>query len=367
MRYGPRRALVVAVVALAGCGSGSNRARTLPEGGSGFRVAGTEDLREAPAPAPVPQRERPPKGKPAGLPMPLERAATQLLLVGFEGTEPRAAFFERLRGTGFGAIAFAPENDVDDPQLAALAGEVGVVADGGGHPPPLVVATPELRPTASSRRLRALGATALLGPPLDLGTAGGPWEGRAIGDDPAAVSAGAVRSVRRALAGGVAPIVGHFPGEGAASQDPAEGTATVGLSLDDLRAADVTPFAAVAKIAPAVQLSGAVYAAWDGVTPATQSPEVVALLRDELHFRGAIVSADLGAVTLTTGTSVAEAAVDALRAGCDLLWIPGDRADQDAAARAVVRAVRSGRVPLRRVADALRQVNALQRRFAARP
>ena len=358
--------LALAVV-LAGCGGGSDRAATtLPEGGSGFRLGGEERPTTA-APVAASSAPKRPVGK-VKLPMPLERAASQLLLVGFEGTELTASFFERLRARGYGAVALAPGNaDGGDAGLAALAGEIGVVADGGGHPAPLVVAQADLRPRASSRQLRALGATALLGPPLDLGYAGGPWAGRALGDEPAAVARAASVSVRRALAGKVAPIVGHFPGEGAASQDPNDGTATVGLSLDELRAAELQPFAAVARRVPAVQLSGAVFAAWDGVTPATQSPEVVGLLRDELRFAGTIVSADLGALTLTTGQTVAEAAVDALQAGCDLLWVPGDAADQEAVRRAIVRGVRTGTIPVRRVADALRQVSRLQRRFAAKP
>lgn len=355
--------LLVALVALAlwsaGCGAGSDRtATTLPEGGSSFRIGGGEGgpAGELPVTPPRPGADR--------LPMPLARAATQVLLVGFAGTEPRAAFFERLRARGYGAVAIGPDNDVSDAQLTALTGEIGVVAENAGHPRPLVVATPGVRPRASSRELAGLGIDALLGPPLDLGIAAGPWEGRALGDDPVAVAAAATTSVRRALAGGVAPIVGHFPGEGGASQDPSDGTATVGLSLPELELNDLKPFRAVLGRVPAVQMSGALFAAWDGVTPATQSPEIVGYLRDRLRYRGAVVSADLGAVTLTTGTSVGAAAVEALRAGCDLLWVPGDAADQAEAARAIVRAVRTGRVPVRRLADALRQVNALQRRFA---
>lgn len=350
---------LLALVVVAGCGSGSDRATTtaLPEGGSGFRIGGGEGGPAGEAPARPPRTVR--------LPMPLERAATQLLLVGFEGTEPRASFFARLRDRGYGAVAVGAANSVDDAQLTGLTGEIDVVAEGNGHPPPVVVATTDLRPRASSRQLAGLGIDALLGPPLDLGRAGGPWEGRALGDDPAGVAGAATISVRRALAGGVAPIVGHFPGEGGASQDPSVGTATVGLSLPELELKDLQPFRAVLPRVPAIQMSGALYAAWDGVTPATHNEDVVGYLRDRLKYRGAVVSADLGAVTLTTGQDVGQAAVAALRAGCDLLWVPGNAADQAQAAQAIVRAVRQGRVPVARVADALRQVGALQRRFAA--
>ena len=53
-------------------------------------------------------------------------------------------------------------------------------------------------------------------------------------------------------------------------------------------------------------------------------------------------------------------AVRALQAGVDLLWIPGDVAAQDAAWRAVVRALRDGTIPASRVADALARVSKLR-------
>jgi beta-N-acetylhexosaminidase len=98
------------------------------------------------------------------------------------------------------------------------------------------------------------------------------------------------------------------------------------------------------------------------VTPATLLPDAVKLLRGT-GFRGVIVSGDLAAATLATGGSVADAAVAALKAGCDLLYVPGDAADQEAAYRAVVRALRLGQVPATRVAASLHRLAALRRAY----
>ena len=112
--------------------------------------------------------------------------------------------------------------------------------------------------------------------------------------------------------------------------------------------------------APAMQMSNAIYVALDSVTPATLLPEAVEELRDRLDFDGAILSADLVATTATTGATVGEAAVEALQAGVDMLVIPGGRAQQDQAFRAVVAAVRSGALSPGRVRDALRRIAALR-------
>jgi beta-N-acetylhexosaminidase len=136
--------------------------------------------------------------------------------------------------------------------------------------------------------------------------------------------------------------------------------------MAELTARDLRPFAALAMHAPAIQLSSATYVAFDGVTPATLLPGVVALLRNNLKFQGVVVSGDLAAASLATGRPVADLAVDALKAGCDLLWIPGGADDQDAAQRAIAHALRTGALPKSRVADALARMDRLRGDYGVR-
>jgi beta-N-acetylhexosaminidase len=202
----------------------------------------------------------------------------------------------------------------------------------------------------------------VLGPSADLAVGGGPAEGRAFSDSPGEAS----RFVEAAVSGwreaSVAVAPGRFPGEGGASQDPLLGAATVGLSLDELSARDVEPFrAAVRAGADAIQMSAALYVAWDGVTPATLLPDAIRYLRSSTGFDGAVVSADLIAATGATGGGVARAAVEALKAGCDVLVIAGGRAEQQAAYTAVLTAVKRGEIPRERLLEALRRVEKLKR------
>jgi beta-N-acetylhexosaminidase len=161
----------------------------------------------------------------------------------------------------------------------------------------------------------------------------------------------------------VVAVLGHFPGEGAASQDPESGPATVGLSLAELRTRDLVPFAAALHSASAIQTSDALFSAIDPVTPAAISPAAVALLRQRLQYGGVIVSGDLTAAASYAGTSVGAAAVAALRAGSDMLYVPGDPADQEQAYTAVLLAVRGGQLPLRTIAVAVARVLALKRGY----
>ena len=364
-------------------GSDRDGARALPEGGSGFRSSPARA--GAPAGASTPRERKQERRIDAQLPVPLERAAARLFLVGFPGTTTRAPLFARLRQREWGAVLVDRANVAGTARLRALIRELDGAARRARHVPPLVAAVQlgggevtiagvgparqsaidgaaaaatQARTAGAALRRRGFGL--VLAPSADLSAAGGPWEGRGFSDDPAEAAqlvAGAVGGWRSAR---IAPVVGHFPGEGAGSQDPELGVATVGLSRGELRAREQLPFRAVARTAPAIQLSGALFAGFDAVTPATLDPEVVRALRRD-GFRGAVVSANRTPATLATGEGVGPGAVAALRAGCDVLFVPGDRNDQEEAYRAVVQAVRLGAVPVARLRDALAHVDALRR------
>lgn len=309
-------------------------------------------------------------------------AVAGLFLVGFKGTNREASFFQRLKALPYGGILLTSSNYVEPGQLSALTSALHRTARDAGHPAPLIAAAqeggefsafPNLAPPSqvdvgnarkgtrdaalgAGRQLRALGVGMTLAPNADIAVAGGPGQGRAFSDQVERVVSAVKASVSAYRQSKVVAAPGPFPGDGAASQDPADGPAPVGLGLDALRASDMKPFEAIAtgeRAVPAIQMTNAIYAAFDGVTPATLLREAVDELRDRLDFEGAIVSADLVATTATTGGSVGQAAIEALKAGVDLLVVPGGRTQQDEAYRAVVAAVRSRTLEPGRVADAL--------------
>jgi len=312
-------------------------------------------------------------------------AVAGLFMVGFAGTSSEASFLDRLEARPYGGVLLTSTNYTEPGQLSALTQALQTTARKAGHPAPIVTARQEggefsafrnLAPPsqvdvgnarkgtreqalAAGRQLRALGVGMTLSPNADIAVAGGPGQGRAFSDVPERVTSAVKAYVSAYRQSKVVAAVGPFPGDGAASQDPAVGPAPVGLGLDELRRNDMAPFAAVAegeRAVPAIEMSNAIYVAWDGVTPATLLPDAIEELRDRLGFEGAIVSADLVATTATTGGSVGQAAVEALKAGVDLLVVPGGRAQQDEAYRAVVAAVRSRAIEPERVADALRRI-----------
>ena len=179
---------------------------------------------------------------------------------------------------------------------------------------------------AGALALRAVGVTATFAPVADVPSVrGAALAGRAFSRDPAAASRAMRAAVSGWRAGGVAATAKHFPGLGGAPANTDRARVTIARSREELEAVDLPPFsAAVDAGVPLVMVGHARYPALDRFRIASQSrPIVEGLLRDELGFRGVVVTDSMEArASLATGgiTKVSERAV---RAGADLLLLTG--------------------------------------------
>jgi beta-N-acetylhexosaminidase len=194
---------------------------------------------------------------------------------------------------------------------------------------------------------------------VDVGLESGSALGaRVYSDDPGQVAAYADATVRAYRDEHVFSAVKHFPGLGAADQSTEEGPATVGLGVDELRERDLIPFeAGIDAGVPAVLIGHALYPFNDFTLAASLSRHVhTDLLRRELRFEGVAITDDLADPAITTIDTVPGAAVQAIRAGADMLYISGSAGDQQAAYVAVLRAVQRGQIPRRRLDEAIGRI-----------
>ena len=219
---------------------------------------------------------------------------------------------------------------------------------------------------ASGRALRGLGVNGVLGPVVDVGPESGSALGaRVYSDDPEEVAAYARRTVEAYRTARVFSSAAHLPGLGGADQATQEGPATVGLELEQLRERDLIPFeAAIAAGVPGVTLAHALYPFSDFTVPASLSRAVATrLLRDELGFEGVALTDDLADPAITTLYTVPDAAVEAVRAGADMIQVSGAPGEQQAAYVAVLQAVRSGRIPRARLDRAVGRILSVKRDY----
>ncbi len=86
------------------------------------------------------------------------------------------------------------------------------------------------------------------------------------------------------------------------------------------------------------------YPALDPERPASLSPKAVGMLRGELGFGGVVITDDLAMAGASGDGPPARAAVEAVKAGADLLIISSPAQQQADAYDAVVAAVESGEI-----------------------
>lgn len=247
----------------------------------------------------------------------------------FLGVDQEGGVVERLRGAATRFPAF---------MSAGAAGEAALTRD---------------TYAAAGGELRALGFTVDFAPDADVTSGpGDPTIGsRSASSRPAAVVEHVVAAAEGFAGAGVLPVVKHFPGHGSVPADSHLTLPVQTRSLAQLEASDLVPFrAAVDAGLPAVMVGHLDVRAVDPRVPSSLSRAVVTgLLRDDLGFDGLVVTDALDMAGVTRGRTPAQVAVQAVRAGADVLLMPPSPA---LARRALVDAVRSGRLPRRRLEQA---------------
>jgi beta-N-acetylhexosaminidase len=119
-------------------------------------------------------------------------------------------------------------------------------------------------------------------------------ERRTFSDDPETVAELAGAFMRGLHETGTASCLKHYPGIGLGSADSHYSATIIDVSLEELLARDLVPFARLAGEAGAVMVGHGTYPQIDPDTPATLSRRITTeLLRGTLHFGGLAVSDDM--------------------------------------------------------------------------
>ena len=247
----------------------------------------------------------------------------------FLGVDQEGGVVERLRGAATRFPAFMSAGAADDAGLTRRAY------------------------AASGAELRGLGFTVDFAPDADVTSGpGDPTIGsRSASSRPAVVAEQVAAAAAGFSEAGVVPVIKHFPGHGSVPADSHVTLPVQTKSLEALEATDLVPFRdAVEAGLPAVMVGHIDVRAVDpGVPSSLSRPVVTGLLRDELGFAGLVVTDALDMAGVTRGRDPGRTAVQAVRAGADVLLMPPSPA---VARSALVRAVRSGALPRRRLEQA---------------
>jgi beta-N-acetylhexosaminidase len=165
--------------------------------------------------------------------------------------------------------------------------------------------------------LRALGIDSNCAPLVDLaGPQTHPFlKNRCYGDDPERVAVIGRAVADGLLDGGVVPVIKHMPGHGRSTQDSHKGLPRVDTDPRVLGDTDFAPFRALNDL-PMGMTAHQVFDAIDPV-PATLSPVMIDLIREQIGFDGLIMTDDISMKALDG--SLGEIAAKAIGAGCDVV------------------------------------------------
>ena len=206
--------------------------------------------------------------------------------------------------------------------------------------------------------LKTFGIDATFAPVADVNTnPDNPVIGkRAFGDDPETAAEMVAAYLNGLHSTGTAGCIKHFPGHGDTTTDTHSGYAETNKTWEEMLACEMIPFRSgieagtdmvmVAHIsAPAVT---------GDQTPATLSYTIVTeKLRQEMNYDGVVITDGMEMGAITDNYDCADAAVQAILAGVDIILLPQD---YQAAFEGVLAAVQNGTITEERLDESVMRI-----------
>jgi beta-N-acetylhexosaminidase len=320
----------------------------------------------------------------------------QRMIVAFSGTTAKAPLLARIRAGQVGGVILFSGNIRGPAQLRRLTARLQKAARAGGQPRLLIAADQEgglvrrlawAPPKASAQELgttsaahirtvgqragaalRAAGVNLDLAPVADVPRSPANFlaaQHRAFSTSRFAVATDAAAFAQGLEAGGVLPALKHFPGLGrAGSVSTDDGLVEIGASRTQI-ARGLLPYQVARRRAlkPVIMLSTAVYPAYSPRAAAWSKAIAGTLLRHDLGFKGVTITDSLTTAAAVRRTSASVLALRSAKVGIDLLLVTGPASTSRAAYAAVLRAARSGAIPLARLQASFTRIQKLKSRI----
>ncbi|WP_409276124.1 glycoside hydrolase family 3 protein [Neobacillus sp. SCS-31] len=181
---------------------------------------------------------------------------------------------------------------------------------------------------------------------------------RSFGERTDLVSQMTVAQIKGYQENGVVATAKHFPGHGDTSVDSHYGLAAVTYDRKTLEEVHLPPFkAAIDAGVDSIMTAHVIIEAIDPELPATLSKKVLTgLLREEMGFKGIIVTDAMSMDAIDKEWGAGEAGVMAINAGADIVMATGTYAQQLETYDALYAALKSGELTKKRVNESLERI-----------
>lgn len=179
---------------------------------------------------------------------------------------------------------------------------------------------------------------------------------RSYGSDPEVVSKISTDVAAGLRDSGMIPVLKHFPGHGSTSEDSHKEIAVNTYDKETLSQIDLPPFIAGIQQGCEFIMVGhiAVPLLTSNMDSACFSAEIVTdLLRNELQYKNLIITDALNMKAVTNEYTSGEAAVNAIKAGVDVLLMPENFQN---AYKTLLEAVKTGEITEDRIDESVRRI-----------
>jgi beta-N-acetylhexosaminidase len=324
----------------------------------------------------------------------------QLMIFGFKGKTATPEIKKLIREHHVGGIILFARNIGNTVEVLALTKELQQEAKNAGHEKPLLICVDQengvvrrlgdgatifpgsmllgatgrkenayITGLLTGRELKALGINWNLAPVLDVNNnPDNPVIGvRSYGESPEMVAEFGKQAVKGMQDAGLITTLKHFPGHGDTSVDSHLDLPVISHDMDRLEQVELKPFREVIKQGADTIMSAHVYfpAIEDRENvPATLSRKVITgLLREKLGYQGVVTTDCMEMNAISEGIGTAEGAVEALKAGVDLIMVSHLQSRQYETLSLVEAAVQSGEIAEEVIDSAYQRVMNLKDKY----
>lgn len=326
----------------------------------------------------------------------IDEKVGQMVLAGVEGTEVTAPFAAFIQQAKVGGFIFYADNLQSPEQSINLIN--GIKGENESNPFPLFIAVDQEggKVTRLPGGLHELPANAELGamederlsyqfgallgqqvdafgfnvnfaPVLDVNSnPDNPVIGdRSFGQDPEVVSVHGVAVMSGISSEKVIPVIKHFPGHGDTSEDSHFALPSVSKSLNKLEQLEWIPFRrAIAEGADVVMTAHLMLPQLDPDAPATMSKRIITdHLKERLGFTGVVITDDMTMKAITDHYEIGAAAVEAIKAGCDIILVAHGIENAHTVITALQKAVERGEISEERIDESVRKIAELKAKY----
>ncbi len=159
----------------------------------------------------------------------------------------------------------------------------------------------------------------------------------------------------------IIPVFKHFPGHGDTAEDSHSGIAISNKTQSEMENCEWLPYKSLTNKDCVMVGHIATPEITGDLTPATMSDKIVTdILRTRLNFKGVIITDSLSMGAVTEDYTSDEAAIKALKAGCDILLMPNNFKE---AFDGLLKAVEDGTISEQRIDESVHRILTLKKEY----